>query len=313
MNKYTSLGVTLCVSLGGLTISLLKRTDFLMYVILIALSVVSMLFYSLILRRGALPEKAFRGSKYMLAISAVISSATSVALACSLITDTAVMHKSFLPQLVAITILFSLAIAISKDSAASKSAVVLSFFAVGVLAILMLLCFVETDFSPITAGSLNIHLLLPLSAFSIFDIVFILPLINKNDGSMLLLGNTLSQIYMTALTLVAVSVLSGALFNSAQMPLMRLWQSTYIASFLSRFEIVAICAFFILCAFKSGLVLKYSFNAFGKTCAVWIVILLITCCIGILLYSGLVYLSAILSCISGVILPLISLLRIKRY
>ena len=97
-------------------------------------------------------------------------------------------------------------------------------------------------------------LLLLLTAFSVFDVAIVLPLL-KGKPLMMFCGGA-AHIYGAVMTVLAVSVLTNRIFNDSSMPWMTLWRSTFITSFLNSFEILGICAFFILNAVKAGIAVK---------------------------------------------------------
>lgn len=309
MKNINDLCVIICVSLGGISLSLLHRTDAVMFVLLAAAGVLFSFLCTLLIRRGKLPDHAFGGSKYILGISAVASSSVSAAIASALVTDTDVLDKKFLPLTVLLVLVFVLLFCFSSSNALPKTASVAVIASTAVLVILILLCLTETELSTVLAGGINYRYMLPLVAFTLCDTVYVLPLIKGRGKFTLTLGITISIAYMAAMTLIALSVLRDGLFYEFEMPVMKLWQSTFIAAFLNRFETIAICVFFILSAIKSGIILQSAFNVFGKSCFYPIAISFTTFTVAVLLFPWLTYFAAVLTVLCGFVFPTLAVLK----
>lgn len=309
MNKLADLSVVICVVIGGLSIALVHRTDVAMFAVLGAIGIVVMLLYSILLKREKYPETAFHGANYIISVCAVISASVSSSVAVSLVTDTDVLDKNYLPLTVTLVAVFVFCIAFSSAKSLPKTVTATVIFVSIVLIILIFLCITQSELSAVNIGSINYKLLIPLAAFSICDVVFILPHINTRSKNTLILGIALCFVYMSAMSMIALSVLSDSLFYEFNMPLMKLWQSTYIASFLSRFETVAVCSFFILCAIKSGLLLNRSLKVFGNTCFYMIAVLYLGSTVSILMFPNLVHFAALLSIICGIVFPLVVVIK----
>ena len=303
----TDIALILCMTLGGLSMSLLHRADALTLALLSGITLVVMLFYTLILKKQSPFKKKFSVLKYPLAVCSVIAAAVSAANATALVTRTTVLDKSFVPLAMTLTLAFALVISLSKQYALPRTALVTVSVSAVVLVILIFLCVTETELSAIELGRLKTNFLLPLVAFSVCDTVFVLPLMTRTPKFRLLLGSAVALTYFLLTTLIALSALSNGLFFEFEMPIMKLWQSAYIPSFLSRFETVAVCVFFILSAFKSGLLLNYAISAFGKSCFYMIALLFAALSVAIFVWPILVYFAAILTVLCAFAAPFMPL------
>lgn len=125
---------------------------------------------------------------------------------------------------------------------------------------------------------------------------------------MMLCGGLAAHLYGAVMTVLAVSVLTNKIFNDSSMPWMTLWRSTFITSFLNSFEILGICAFFILNAVKAGIAVKTALDIFNTKYAVFVLLGIFAVSVLLTLFSGIFYAAAVLSVIFGLLAPAFSLL-----
>lgn len=298
MSKISDFGVLFCVSFGGLVLSALQCTNLVTLVFLLIVSSAVMLFYYFLLSKPVNETGKF--SKITYCVYSVLSSAVSAATAAALLSDTGALSNNFYIPLLILVCCVAAAFAYSNCEGACFTAGTVSLFVCVILVILLALCVGKIGDGVISSGKTNVKLLLPLCAFSVFDTVLILPYI-KNRKT--LFFNVLPVVYITVMTVIAMSAMGLELFYDSKLPLLHLWRSAYIPSFINRFELVALCMFLVACAVKSGIVLKRAADITGKDKIPILTVFLFGVVTLISLYSNAVYGVALLSILCGIILP----------
>lgn len=262
MNKARTFSISFCFAMSGLALLLVSSADPVTTLIPLFLSPLLLFLYI----RFSKPKKS------LLALSSICSFCYSAVFASELTVKAGVLSKDCLYLVLILTCLCSLAIAFSNRFSQRYTALCTVLIASVILALVFLLSLVDTNFSPLSFGSVKKDFLLQFVVFSSVDSFLVLPLL-KNEPRFAILGSVVPPLYMFALTLAAVSVLSSEVFFNIEFPLIRLWQSTYIASFVNSFEVIAVIAVFSLTLVKCGLVLAPAAVLFSKK-RFWLLLIL---------------------------------------
>lgn len=310
MSKLSDYGVIFCITMGGLVLALLKKTSLATLILLFGISVLLITFYHFILTKYNLFYRITgKVTKSLLCVYSILSSAVACATASAVVAHTGAVKNEFYPVIVVLICLFALVFTCSGVKAA-KNTTAISTVSVTILMILLLfLCINKRNFSYVYSGEINLLFLLPLTAFSVCDIILVISYISNKNSRFFVLGNITPLIYLIAMVLIAVSTLGNNLFSEIELPLLHLWKSTFIPSFLNNFELIALSGFFICCALKAGFVLKYSTDIFGKD-RIWIVAVLLFALVTLISYvNESVYVIAVFSVFCGVVLPIICLIK----
>ena len=294
MYKLSETGPAFCVCAGGMSVYIMYRVDLLTSLVTLVFAVLFLTFCTFVLSRCGSPRFDSAAVKAIAGIYALISAAVSVTLSASLVTDGGMMDKSFYPLLILLTGLFAVCFGMSNRSATVSVSFITAVICAVAMAVLMLLCLLRTDFSVPKISSPQPALFLLLFAFSVCDTVLVLPLI-RGKPAMVFTGGILAHLYAFGMTVTALSVLSESVFKDSNMPWLTLWRSTFITSFLNSFEIIGICAFFILNAVKAGIAANLAFEVFGKRYAVFIMLAVFCISVLLTLFSGFIYAAAAVS------------------
>lgn len=302
MNKAASFSVMFTAVMAGLSLCFVYAVHPVMFLITLVLCPALFLFYSRFFSKYGFSKPSLV-LKIAVFISSLASSAYTLALCTELVTKTQVLSNDCFWLVFVLSVLTVLAVSYSKKHACRFTAVFASLAAAVLLVLIFILSLLDTDFSQPSLGSVDKNILLPFVAFSAFDSFLVIPLLNKESRSGAL-GAAVPCIYMFCAALAAVSVLSQRVYYSLELPLLRLWQSTYIASFVNNFEIIGICALFSLCLVKAGLVLKAAADIVPKKCF-WLLAAALTALSVIIIYfdTAVILLSAAVI-ITGVLLPI---------
>ncbi len=309
MNRLGDISTAFCLSLGGLSL-LLAGQGSVTGVLIVTFGAAIYLTLCCLAARKTRETMALGRIRYFVGGYAVVSSAVSVFLSSRLVVDAGVIDSGFYPLMVLLTLLLAFCFSVSKQNAVSSVAFVTSFAAAVLLCVMLFLCVVKTSFSPISFSPPDPKLLFLISAFSVFDVSLALPRL-CGKSRMLFFGGMAAQLYGAVTTLVAASVLSGKVFEGANTPLLLLWRSTFIASFFNSFEIVGVCMFCLMCAVKAGYTLSLAVSVFGKKAALPAVLASATAVVILSVWGGVIYAAALLSVISGILLPVALLAKQK--
>lgn len=312
MSKLSDFSVAFCVALGGLVLALLKSTAPVTLVVLFGFSLLLMMLYYFILTKYKVFHRITGGcARSLLSVYSVLSSAVACATASAVVAHTGAVKSEFYPALIVLICLFALIFTRSGIKPTKNTTAVSTVIVVALMILLVFLCMNKRDFSQVYPGEINGLLLLPLTAFSVCDMILVLSFVSQKNRRSFMLGGIIPVIYLIVMSIIAVCVLGNELFSSTELPLLHLWKSAFIPSFLNNFELIALCGFFVCCAIKAGLVLKYSADAAGKD-KVWIVALFLFASVTLISYiNEAVYVIALFSLFCGIILPIICAL--KRY
>ena len=128
---------------------------------------------------------------------------------------------------------------------------------------------------------------------------------------MFVIGSALMPLYLLITVFLSISVLSSKIYCSLDTPIITMWQSCYVASFIDRFETVVICALFVVCVAKAGILLKCVFDIFSAYRPLAFVVFSLSV-IPLVLMPSLVYLYAVLVLACSIIY-VINILLIKCY
>lgn len=301
MYKITETGPAFCVCAGGIVACLLCRTELSVGLTVFLFAIIYLPICCLAAGGRGCDCAAMRA---VLGVYSVVSAGTSVMLCASLVTDSGVMDKTFYPLILILTGLFALCFGFSRRSAVVSVSFIVGVLSMSALLILMLLCVLRTDFGTVSLVNADFKLSAVLFAFSVFDTVLVIPLM-RGKSAMLFCGGAAAHLYGVGMTLIAMTVLTEDIFNSVNTPWLVLWRSTYITSFLNSFEILGVCAFFILTAVKAGIAVKHALDFFGKKYASVILIFIFVFATVFTVYSKTVYAAAFLSALTGITVPLI--------
>ena len=184
-------------------------------------------------------------------VSASVSMFTSLSLVCNFsLNSSFVPICTFLAAVVILCILYS-------SNRAIKSVVCVASALCGFLLLLMLfLCFFESDKSFFALPNINPYIIFPLISFALFDNLFFIPEIKKSDKKPYYLGILAAVLYFVFSSVLSLSVLSTNIYSATPSPVIRLWSTCFVVSFVDRFETVVVCVLFTLCVLKCGLLLK---------------------------------------------------------
>lgn len=305
--KTADILCSFCVSCGGLSLALLYRVDALTMLFILTLSVAFSLFCCAIADRLASKEWVKKVFALGMLISAAVSIYTGTRLVCNFS-----LGNSFVPICIFLGCVTALCIALSSLRASKSVLSVMSVACIVLLLAILILCALESDFSKVVSGSADKRLIFPLAVFGVVDAIFIMPFIRKNNRCMFVIGSALMPSYLLLTVLFAISTLSKEVYYSLDTPIITLWQSCYVASFIDRFETVVLCALFAVCTLKAGMLLKCSFDIFKKSRLPVIFILFSALTVPLILKPALIYLYAALTLVCAAIY-VINLLLKKRY
>ena len=303
-SKITDILYSFCISCSGLCLALLYRVDALTLLFVLTLSVAFSLFCCAISNRTVSKDYV----KKIFALGALVSASVSVYIGIRLVCSFA-LDNSFIPICIFLCCTVALCFAVSSLRACKSVASVVSVFCILILAVILVLCLFDGGFDRVISGRVDRRIIFPLSVFGVIDAVFIMPYIRKNNRCMFVIGSALMPSYLLVTVLLAISMLSSKIYYSLDTPIITMWQSCYVASFIDRFETIAVCVLFAVCAVKSGIFLKCVFDIFKKYRAV-LFSLLAVLVIPLILMPSLIFLyaGATLGC---VMVYLINILLMK--
>jgi len=195
----------------------------------------------------------------LFALGALISSSVSTYIGTRLVCSFA-LDKSFVPICVFLGCAVALSFAISSLRACKSVTSVVSVFGILMLIVILTLCLFDGSFDKVTSASVDRRIIFPLSVFGVIDSLFVMPYIRKTNKCMFVIGSALMPSYLLVTVLLSISMLSSQIFHSLDTPIITMWQSCYVASFIDRFETIVMCALFAVCAAKAGILLKCVFD-----------------------------------------------------
>ncbi len=285
-----------CVSCAGLCIALLYRVDVLSVFFILTLSIAFSLFCCAIGGRKSSDKRI----KNTFAIGALVSASTSIAIGCRFVCSFC-LDKSFVPICIFLGCVVSLCFAVSSLRGCKSVVSIMSLLCIFFLMAILILCIFESDFSKVVSGISDRRILFPLSVFGVIDVIYIMPYIRKSNRCMFVIGSALMPVYVLLTVLFAISTLSERIYYSLDTPIITMWQSCYVASFIDRFETVVLCALFVICILKSGLFLRCVFDVFSKKIHPFTFIVFSLAVIPLIIWSSLIYLYAALSFVCAII------------
>ena len=236
-----------CISAGGVSVALLYPVDLVGAVAIALVSVGAGIFFV------HFDTDARRHD--FLSVGALFSSAVSLWLGVTLVTDFT-LDNSFVPICLFLSFVVAVAIAFSSDRASKSVASAMSVIAITLLLVIFLLCVLESDFSTKITVSNDKKILFPLAIFSVFDTVFILPSIKKKNRIFCLFGGVLMPLYLVATVAITLFALPHNVYFGPVTPIIKMWQTCFVLSFIDRFETLIICVIFAINVLKSGILLK---------------------------------------------------------
>ncbi len=223
-----------------------------------------------------------------LSVGALFSSAVSLYLGVTLVTDLTLNNK-FIPVCLLLSFAVAVAIATSSGRASKSVAAVMSVLAVILLLVVFLLCLLESDFSAGVTVINDKKILLPIIVFSVIDTVFILPFVKKKNRVACVFGGAVIPVYLLATVTLTLFVVPHNLpFVN---PILKMWQTCFVLSFIDRFETLIICVIFSLSIVKAGIILQTALIKIPKT-LLFIPALL---AVFLILRPGLIYVFAVLT------------------
>lgn len=176
-------------------------------------------------------------------------------LATKLLSDTKTLSPDRYSILFLVCAVTVCVVALGKPDSLRMNSVFATSICVVVFILLLALSLLDTSFGNVKSVSGGEYPVLQLVAFSVFDFYAVVTRIKHKKHSAML-GGLFLPLYFLVSTVVAVSVMSPKVFESLERPLVSLWSSTYIPSFLNRFEIIGIVSVFLLIIMKSSLMLS---------------------------------------------------------
>ncbi len=305
--KMADLLCAFCVSCGGLSIALLYRVNALTILFILTLSVAFSLFCCAIGNRITSKEWVKKVFGLGMLVSAAVSLYTGTRLVCNFS-----LGNSFIPICIFLGCVTSLCIALSSLRASKSVGAVVSVICIFFLLAILILCALESDFSKVVSGNCDKRIIFPLAVFGIVDAIFIMPYIRKSNRCMFVIGSALMPSYMLLTVIFSISTLSSELYYSLNTPIITMWQSCYVASFIDRFETIVLCALYAVCIIKSGMFLRCSFDIFKKRFKPFAFIIFSVLTIPIILKPALIYIYAVLTLISASVYVVNVLLK-KHY
>lgn len=306
-SKTSDILCSFCVSCGGLTLALLYRVDALTMLFVLTLSVAFSLFCCALSNRFASKPWVKKFFALGMLISAAVSICSGTRLVCNFS-----LGNSFIPICIFLGCVCALCVALSTLRSVKSVVSVMSVVCIILLIIIIVLCAFECDFSKVISGNADKWIIFPLAVFGVVDAIFIMPFIRKTNRCMFVLGSAIMPSYLLLTVLFTLSTLSKDVYYSLDNPIITLWQSCYVASFIDRFETVVLCALYIICVLKSGMLLKCSFKIFKNKRLPFIFILFSLLTVPLILKPVVIYVYATLAFISATVY-VINLLLKKRY
>lgn len=304
-SKTADILYSFCISCGGLAIALLYSVDAFTMLFILTLSITLSLFCCLIGDRTVSKQwvKKLFGLGSLLSASVSVYSGTE--LVCSFALD-----KSFIAICIFLACSVALCLAVSSLRACKSVSAVTAIGCILFLIIIFVLCLFECDFEKVISTPVDRKLLFPLSVFCTIDSLFIMPYIRKTNKCMFVVGSALMPAYMLLTVLLSISTLSPKVYSSLNTPIITLWQSCYVASFIDRFETVVLCAIYAVCAVKAGMLLKCVFDIYSKRFFPIAFIIFSAAVVPLVFMPSLLYVYALLSFLS-VLIYTINVLLIK--
>lgn len=254
MGKLLSPAIAFICALGGLSFLFLTPVSLTEIIILLIVFVVlfPLLFFA---SKKLRPLKI---TKVALIIISMLSCAFSVTVASKLIINTLLLDKTYYPLIALVTLLLAALIAISKNEAVKSVSLICSLAVSLIFIITILLSLIDTDFSAVAPVKFSIGLPFLICVYGCLDMCLTFKITKNKMPFNYLIGAAAAFLILLVSALSAMSVLSHNVYHTLDMPIIRLWQSTYIASFINRFEIVTLTALYTVTAVKSGLVFTYA-------------------------------------------------------
>jgi hypothetical protein len=198
-----------------------------------------------------------------------------------------------------------ISIAFSTQRASKSVASAMSVTAIILLAVILLLCVLESDFSTKITVSNDKKIVFPLVVFSIIDTVFILPFIKNQNRLASFFGGAVMPFYLVATVAITFFTLAKSVCHGPDSPIIKMWQTCFVLSFIDRFETIIICMLFAINILKSGILLKTALCKIKKPLA----LIPLALAIILLIRPALIYVFAVFT----VIFALIYLLFKKTY
>ena len=254
MNFALESSLSFIIVFAGLSSLFLQRANFLNVVLLVAIFILFTIFSFYFVKK-------LKDTPFLNAVKitlAVISSAFSLYFAANVAIESGLLQKEFYPLVLVTTSLLPVCAMLSDKIPIKNISFICTTLAVAVFIIICVLSIVDTEFSKPILVKPDFKNILPFLYFSVFDIVFLLCKSKNKTPLAYVFGGALAFGFYLVFILIAKSVLSYDVYISLEMPLLRLWQSTFITSFVNRFEVIAMSFVYLLCALKSGIILKFA-------------------------------------------------------
>ncbi len=236
-----------CISAGGISVALLYPVDLVGAIVISVISVVAGILFTRL-------DTDTRRLDY-LSVGALFSSAVSLWLGVTLVTDFT-LDNSFVPICLFLSFIVAVAIAFSSARASKSVAAAMSVLAIVLLLVILLLCVLESDFSTKVTASNDKRILFPLAVFSVLDTVFILPYIKKKNRIACIFGGAVMPLYLVATVAITLFALPQNVYFGPVTPIIKMWQTCFVLSFIDRFETLIICVLFAINILKAGILLK---------------------------------------------------------
>ncbi|MBQ8605620.1 MAG: hypothetical protein IJ408_02685 [Clostridia bacterium] len=195
-------------------------------------------------------------TKIAVSVWSLLSCSFSVTVAADLVVRASVLHKDYFPFVVIMTAAFCVIFALSPRTPVKSVTLVCAGVSLLAFIVIIILSVLDTDFSYPELPSPTVGDFFPVSLVAILDVFLIFKMSKHKTPISYLAGGICAFVLLLVITLVSVSVLSPKTYYSLESPLLKLWQSTYITSFINRFEIVSVTALYLITALKAAIVLR---------------------------------------------------------
>ena len=275
MKKVLDISVYFVSVLGSLSVLLLTNANVLDVLICFALYIP----FSAIC---VLVNKKFINNKYFKMFATIVSLAVGffgILISAKLVSETDILTKNLFPLMLVITGVFSTLLSLSKTDAMKSVFAICSFITLSVFILTLILSVIDTDFSSITFEKADFKKITVLMSLVFADAFVMSVRFNNTNVTDMLVGGAIAFLLFILALIVSLSVLSPDVYYNLETPLFKLWQSTYITSFLNRFEVVTVSSLFLMSALKSGAAVSQSVCYFGKKYVSLVCAILVFACL----------------------------------
>lgn len=259
-----------CISASGMSVSLFLKSDIVSLFCVVVTSVVMAIVFSM-----QPPLDLTKSVSKTLYIAGALSCSSASVFTAVALAGRFVLDKTYVALLVFLSVGVAVIISLSSLYSIKFTTAVISAFALALLLLVILLSVLNKDFTKAKCLDYNVKSVLPLVALSSVDSVFVMHHIKKHNRALGVVAFSLPPAYFLITTIISMSTLSDKLFCAVDMPILKMWQTTYVASFIDRYETLVVTSLVALCLLKSGIMLKAVFEICRKKCWVTVIVLLV--------------------------------------